>query len=176
MSLRVTYPSLVCRSIAVLGRMVLDQRFWVERLPPVGNRTRVSDFREAIGGPAAVAALTIARLGGSSLLVGRRGDDGAGERLASELAKAGVDLSAVRTVAGGRTPVAAVLVTPGGERYIFPFQGERLGEADEVDGLLSLMSLDKTAAVLVDSRWLPERDGWCAKRTVAGFLQLWTWT
>lgn len=140
-------------SIAVLGRVVLDGRFWVERFPPVGNRTRVARFHEEIGGPAAVAALTVARLGGRSVLVGRRGDDGVGERLASMLVTSGVELDAFRAVPGGRTPVASVLITPSGERYIFPFQGEGLGEAEDARDLLPAASLDTTAAVLVDSRW-----------------------
>lgn len=140
--------------IVVLGRVVLDQRFWVEQFPPTGNRTSVSDYREDIGGPAAVAALTIARLGGEPLLVGRRGSDSAGVRLEQKLQSCGIDTTEYRSLSGARTPVAAVLVTPQGERYLFPYHGKNLLEEEELkEALLPIDKLKEARAVLVDSRW-----------------------
>ena len=52
--------------------------------------------------------------------VGRVGDDEAGRLLTAELAAAGVD---VRVQRGGATGTIVVLVTPDGERTMFPDRG-----------------------------------------------------
>ncbi len=136
--------------VAALGYACLDYRFWTEEFPPLRARTPVSAFRMDLGGPAAVGAVAVARLGGASMFFGRRGDDDAGDRVETSLRAEGVDTSAFRAFPGVRTPVSGVLIAPGGERYILSYIGE--GLPDDA-GWLPLDALETVRAVLVDARW-----------------------
>ena len=136
--------------VAVLGYACLDHRFWVGDFPPVRARTPVSTYRMDLGGPGAVGAVTVARLGGEALLIGRRGDDAAGEEVEARLRGEAVDTSALRSFPGATTPVSGILVEPGGERHIFPFVGAGLPDGAE---WIPLDALGRVQAVLVDSRW-----------------------
>jgi sulfofructose kinase len=109
----------------------LDQLWQVERFPPARSRTPATVYRTQGGGPAATAAVTAARLGASVSLWSVHGDDANGRLLAAELERYGVDVSRVQAVPGGTTPVSAVLVAPGGERFIFPYRDPRLERAGE---------------------------------------------
>lgn len=132
--------------ILTVGWANLDQRYYVEAFPPRASRTGVQAYRETIGGPAAVAAVAAARLGAEAHLLSRRGDDAVGERLQGMLEAEGVK---THFQLGRATPVSAVLVTPEGERYIFPYRPEL---PDEL--VLSTQELLKNAdALLLDGRW-----------------------
>jgi sulfofructose kinase len=132
--------------ILTVGWANLDQRYYVEEFPPRASRTGVRAYRETIGGPAAVAALAVARLGGVAHLLSRRGDDAAGERLQELLEAEGVK---THFQLGAATPVSAVLVTPEGERFIFPY---RPALPEEL--LLSQEDLlGEARALLLDGRW-----------------------
>lgn len=136
--------------VAVLGYACLDYRFWVEQFPPARARTPVTSYRVDLGGPAAVGAVAVARLGGEVVFFGRRGDDAAGEEVAARLRAETVDTSALRAFRGASTPVSGILIAPGGERTIFPFAGAGLPDDAAwipVDGLAAVQ------AVLIDSRW-----------------------
>lgn len=137
--------------VVVLGYACVDYRFWVERFPPVLARTQVNTFRVDVGGPAAVGAVAVARLGGAAVFLGRRGDDDAGRRVEAGLRADGVDTQHFRVFPGARTPASGVLIAPGGERYVFPYPGE--GLPDDA-GWLPLDDLAGARAVLVDARWL----------------------
>lgn len=132
--------------VLTLGWACLDQRYYVEQFPPTSSRTGVLSYREAIGGPAAVAAMAIARLGAEAHVVSRRGDDAVGERLQEMLEAERVK---PHFQLGSATPVSAVLVTPEGERYIFPYRPDL---PDEL--VFSPEKLLKNAdALLLDGRW-----------------------
>ncbi|WP_337869065.1 PfkB family carbohydrate kinase [Meiothermus sp.] len=132
--------------ILTVGWANLDQRYYIETFPPRASRTGVRAYREAVGGPAAVAAVAAARLGAEAHLVSRRGDDATGERLQEMLEAEGVR---AHFQLGAATPVSAVLVTPEGERYIFPY---RPGLPDELV-LNEERLLKGTGALLLDGRW-----------------------
>ncbi|MCL6526841.1 MAG: carbohydrate kinase [Thermaceae bacterium] len=128
------------------GWACLDQRYYVEQFPPTHSRTGVRAYREAVGGPAAVGAVAIARLGGEAHLVSRRGDDATGERLEALLRAERVK---THFQMGAATPVSAVLVAPDGERHIFPYRPE-LPEALVLNAERILEGAD---ALLLDGRW-----------------------
>lgn len=132
--------------VLAVGWANLDQRYYVEQFPPRGSRTGVRAYRETIGGPAAVAAQAAARLGAQAHLVSRVGKDAAGARLAAMLREEGVR---THLQLGPATPVSAVLVTPEGERYIFPYRPS-LPEELEAD---PHKLLEGVGAVLLDGRW-----------------------
>jgi sulfofructose kinase len=135
--------------IVCVGNGVLDQVYEVEALPRAGVKTTALGFRESGGGPAATAALAIARLGGSACWWGRVGDDSAGAYLRTALARYGVDLSGLAIVPGGRTVRAAVIVERSGERSILV---DRKGLPADAT-LLPTQNLVGTSVLLADSRW-----------------------
>lgn len=136
--------------LLMVGMSCLDQFWQVESFPPVHSRTPARAYRTQGGGPAATAAVTAARLGAEVTLWSLHGDDANGKALMGELERYGVDVSAVRAVAGAITPVSAVLGTPGGERYIFPYRDAKLaalGSDWDVRGL------ETFNCVLADTRY-----------------------
>jgi sugar/nucleoside kinase (ribokinase family) len=76
------------------------------------------------GGPAATAAVALARLGVDVAFAGAVGDDEAGVFVRDGLAAEGVDVSELRVVPGGRTPQSAILVGPDGARSIVHHPGD----------------------------------------------------
>jgi sugar/nucleoside kinase (ribokinase family) len=62
------------------------------------------------GGPAANAAVAIARLGGRAAFAGAVGDDALGREQVAELSREGVDVSAVETARGAPSFVSFILV------------------------------------------------------------------
>jgi sulfofructose kinase len=134
--------------VAAVGLACLDHVWHVERFPPIASRTYARTYRSHGGGPAATAAVAVARLGGSAVLWASLGDDGAGDDLAQELARERVRLHAIRS-RGGRSFVSAILVDPAGERHIFPFRGE--GLADE-PAALDWSDVATARALLTDAR------------------------
>lgn len=133
--------------VLTLGWACLDQRFYIEHFPPRHSRTPVAGFRETLGGPAAVGALAIARLGGEVMLLSRRGNDSVGERLEALLNSQGIQ---THFTLGQRSPISGVLVEPSGERYIFPYQGQ-LPDAPDWQAEAVLQGV---GAVFLDYRWV----------------------
>ena len=127
----------------------LDTRLIVERFPPKQHRETALKRFDALGGPATVGAVAVVRLGGAASFWGRRGDDPAGERIASLLASRGVDTSGYRAFPG-TSPTCEVFIPPDGERYLFPYFGD--GMPPEADWIPD-EAVDKADAVLIDGRW-----------------------
>lgn len=136
--------------LLMVGLSCLDHIWQVERFPPTGSRTHATAYRVQGGGPAATAAVTAARLGAQVELWALHGDDESGRVMAAELESYGVDISQLRTIPGATSWVSAVLVTPSGERYLFPFRGEGLTESAEGWGF---SRLGEVACVLTDARF-----------------------
>lgn len=132
--------------VVTVGWSCLDQRYSVAHFPPSHSRTPVTAYREALGGPATVAAQAIVRLGGRARLVSRRGDDPAGHALEARIRAEGIE---PMLALGQRTPVSAVLVTPQAERYIFPYRGELPAQFEQEPDRV----LEGAGALLLDHRW-----------------------
>ena len=135
--------------VGFVGLSCRDHVWQVDRFPPEQSRTHASAYRAHGGGPAATAAVTAARLGAEAHLWAVHGDDDDGESCRAELAAEGVDTTGVRTTLGSRSFVSAVLVTPTGERFIFPYRGDALIDAVEGVDWSALPALD---ALLTDAR------------------------
>jgi sulfofructose kinase len=145
--------------IICVGNGVLDQVYEVDALPRAGVKTAARAFRESGGGPAATAALAIARLGGQAAWWGRVGDDTAGRYIRDELTRHGVDLSGVCTVPGARTVRATVIVDSAGERSILV---DRFGMPSDA-AFLADHDLAGAAVLLADTRW-PEGSAFALRR------------
>jgi sulfofructose kinase len=135
--------------VGFVGLSCRDHVWQVERFPPVDSRTHASAYRAYGGGPAATAAVAAARLGADAHLWAVHGDDDDGEACRAELEAEGVDVANVRTTLGSRSFVSAVLVTPGGERFIFPYRGDAL--IDDAAGL-DWSVVPRLGALLTDGR------------------------
>ncbi len=138
-------PKVVC-----VGLATLDRLYAVERLPTAPTRVFASAYQEIGGGPAATAAVTIAKLGGQAEFWGRVGDDRTGDAILAELEQYGVGVSHAIRVRGAASPSAAALIDREGERLIVSFIDPRL-DADPVAFPREL--LGDAVAVLADMRW-----------------------
>jgi len=133
-----------------VGMGCLDNRLFVERFPPNRRRERVPRRQDALGGPAGVGAVAVAKLGGKASLWGRRGDDSTGDQIEAMLRANGVDTQGFRAFGACTSPRCEVFIRPDGERFLFPYWGEGL-PADA--GWLPPDAMDSADAVLIDGRW-----------------------
>jgi sulfofructose kinase len=153
--------------VACVGLSCRDHAWRVERFPPAASRTPAVGYRVEGGGPAATAAVAAAHLGADARLWAVHGDDEDGRANARELAAHGVDVRGCRTPPGARSFVSAVLVAPGGERYLFPYRGEALADEPAAHDWSGLAGC---GAVLVDARHprlAAHALAWAAARGVA---------
>ncbi|MDE2198093.1 MAG: ribokinase [Rhodospirillales bacterium] len=147
-------PAAPARVVCV-GIAVLDRIYRVASLPDGPGKRFATGFLEAGGGPAASAAVAIARLGGAAALWARIGDDAAGAAIRAGLVAEHVEAGFLRACPGARSVTAAILVDPAGERSIV----SDLDPALPTDAAwLPLDQLDRAGALLADCRW-PEGAG-----------------
>ncbi|KRO36260.1 MAG: hypothetical protein ABR54_01755 [Actinobacteria bacterium BACL15 MAG-120619-bin91] len=78
-----------------VGVITIDTIALVERYPHEDERVLADQISRAGGGPAAVAAVALSRLGVKSAIVGTIGDDADGREILQIFAKEGVDTSGV---------------------------------------------------------------------------------
>ncbi|KLK94563.1 hypothetical protein AA309_03065 [Microvirga vignae] len=136
--------------VLCVGVAVLDNMFAIDHFPAEPTKVFARNFRQVGGGPAANAAVTIARLGGKVSLWARVGDDGIGAGVIAELSHYKVDTSTIRRVPGRRTGVSAVMVDENGERFIIAFADREL---DADPSWLPSQLPDEIDTVLCDVRW-----------------------
>lgn len=137
------------RRIICVGSIVQDEVYHMEQLPSAGIKMDSLRVEDRFGGPAATAAVAIAKLGGVASFWGRVGKDATGDAAVAALKATGVDCSGVAVIEGGRTRRAVVMVDGKGERCIVTY---RRGLEDQAS-LLPRDSLDDVAVLLGDSRW-----------------------
>jgi len=112
------------RYVVCVGAATLDTILPVPRKPDADDRVVASELVRAGGGPAATAAVALARLGVHAFFVGAVGDDAAGDSICSGLEREGVDISEVTVVPGARSAESTILVERGtGRRAIVAFLG-----------------------------------------------------
>ena len=138
-------PGVLC-----VGHAVQDFVFTVQEIPSRPVKHRATRFESVGGGPAATAAVAVARLGGRALLAARVGDDAAADMIVEELRGYGVDCSQVRRCRGCASSVSAVMVDAAGERMIVNHLDPAL--PDDPGWLPSPRGVG-VDAVLADTRW-----------------------
>ncbi len=104
--------------ITVLGSLNMDISVTVPRLAGPGETVLGSAARLHPGGKGANQAVAAARLGASVRMAGCCGDDEFGGALRSALEAAGVDITAVRVLAGVPSGLALITVDATGENSI----------------------------------------------------------
>jgi len=103
--------------VTCVGAATWDTIARVDGFPAPDSRVEALDLVEACGGPAATAAVTLARLGVRVAFAGVVGDDDAGRAVRHALAGEGVDVDALR-VRRNATTARSVILVSGLERTI----------------------------------------------------------
>lgn len=143
-------PGVAAKTVLCVGHAVQDHVYRLSRLPVGGSKNRATGFTSVGGGPAATAAVAIARLGGRARLAARVGDDAVAEEIERELRGHGVDCAQLRRFAGRASSRSAVFVDDAGERMIVNHTDPAM-PADPA--WLAQVDLADVDAVLVDVRW-----------------------
>ena len=130
--------------VLIAGMAVADFVFRVRTIPSRPEKYRARSLETVVGGPAANAAIAVARLGGRAVLVTRLGDDAIADTVRVDLEAEGI---ACRIRRRGRSPASAAMIDAAGERQVVNFPG---GTLVEEPGTLDDIA---PAAVLVDSHW-----------------------
>jgi sulfofructose kinase len=109
------------RDVLCVGLACVDLLLSVPHHPAADEKLRADSRLVAPGGPAAVAAAQVARLGGRAAFAGLVGDDSS-DPFASLLRRAfdaeNIDRSALLSLPGFETPLAAILVKPDATRTV----------------------------------------------------------
>lgn len=109
--------------VVCVGLATRDTVLAVPRHPAADELVFATDAVVAGGGPAATAAVALARLGVATFFVGVVGDDETGAFIRAGLEAEGVDVTELAVAPGRRSPESAIYVGPG-TRSIAAFQGD----------------------------------------------------
>lgn len=104
--------------VVCIGLATLDSIFALPRHPGADDRVVADELAVAGGGPAATAAVALARLGVEVAFVGAVGDDGPGREIRAGLEHEGVDVEELRIVPGARSPQSTILVGGAGRAIV----------------------------------------------------------
>lgn len=148
------------KRVLCVGHAVQDFVFGVAALPREANKHRAESFVSVGGGPAATAAVAVARLGGAATLACRLGTDPVAAAIRAELEAYGVDCRYLRRFPGCVSSLSAVMVDGAGERMIVNYVDPQLPVAP---GWLSEIEFTDYDAVLADVRW-PEGSAFALQR------------
>lgn len=137
-------------SIACLGITVLDRIQRVATLPTVGGKYVATDYYEVGGGPAATAAVAVAKLGHQVEFIGRVGNDSVATTMLAELSSYDVNVENIVRIEGASSAFSAILVDDEGERMIINFQDPSLSRDPKA---LESLDFSKYTTILTDVRW-----------------------
>lgn len=136
--------------IACIGIAVQDRIYYVDEIPTISGKFVANDYKEIGGGPAATAAVAVAKLGGQVDFIGRVGDDGAGQVILSELESYGVNTQWTKVYHNARSSQSAILVDKTGERLIINYPiPDLLTETTWLDTI----DFSQYDVILCDVRW-----------------------
>lgn len=136
------------RSVFCVGLALQDTILTLDRIPDHAVKVYAKGRREVGGGPAATAAVTVARLGGHASIAARTGEDNIGATIRREFEAAGVDTTWLRAFPSVQSSGAVVLVDSNGERLIVAYADPELPTAADW-----LEPEDWGDAVLCDLTW-----------------------
>lgn len=139
--------------VVVLGSVNRDVVAEVAALPGAGETVIAHAVRLSVGGKGANQAVAAHRLGANVTLVARLGDDPDSVQLRTELVSVGLDVRAVRGMAGYRSGTAYIAVS-GAENTIIVDPG---ANHSWPDGLGADTDAVASAALLVLQHEIPER-------------------
>lgn len=131
-----------------MGLALQDTILTLDHIPQQPGKVYAQGRRDVGGGPAATAAVTVARLGGHALIAARIGTDATGEIIRREFEAEGVDTTWLREFVEVHSPCSVVLVDRAGERLVVAH-----ADTSMPAGADWLMDEPPAEAVLCDLSW-----------------------
>jgi len=110
------HPDVLC-----VGHASYDLIFSIDHHPQADEKTTANSFLGCGGGPAANAALAVARMGYSAAFAGYLGNDIYGQQHCRELIAEGVDTHLLQR-GEAPTPLSAIMVKPDGARALVNYK------------------------------------------------------
>lgn len=148
------------KKIACVGIAVQDRIYYLETLPSISGKFVANDYKEVGGGPAATAAVAIAKLGCNVDFIGRIGDDNVGDTIIKELNSYGVNTHLMKRYTNALSSQSAILVDKQGERVIVNYPNPTL----PTETLwLEKIDFSQYDVILCDVRW-HEGTKYCLKK------------
>lgn len=136
--------------IACVGIAVQDRIYYVDNLPNTSGKFVARNYQEVGGGPAATAAVAIAKLGNEVDFIGRLGDDNIGKSIIEELNTYQVNTHLIKIYEKSQSSQSAILVDEMGERLILNYPSpDLLADASWLDQI----DFSIYDAILCDVRW-----------------------
>jgi sulfofructose kinase len=108
--------------VLCLGHACYDLIFSVDHHPIADEKMTATGFAECGGGPAANAAVAVAKLGLKAAFSGYLGNDNQGESHYQELLQYGVNTQWIQR-GKSPTPISTILAKPNGERSLVNYKG-----------------------------------------------------
>lgn len=138
-------PAPISVDVLCIGHASYDLIFEVPHHPSEDEKIFADSLLACGGGPAANAAVTVARLGYQAAFAGYLGADLYGEKHCQELAEEGVDTQLIVRGAAP-TPLSTIIVKPDGKRALINYKGDTKAlPAEAID-----FSLIKPKVILFD--------------------------
>ncbi len=109
--------------VLCVGHASYDLIFSVSEHPNADDKISADNFLSCGGGPAANAAVTIARLGFKAAFAGYLGSDIFGEHHYQELIKESINTQLLIR-ANNPTPLSSIIVKPNGKRALINYKGD----------------------------------------------------
>jgi ribokinase len=127
--------------VVVLGSLNMDLVVRTPRHPIPGETLLGHGFTTTPGGKGANQAVAAARLGATTAMIGRVGDDAYGQALRANLEREGIQHQAVRTSPASETGVAMIQVDDASQNSIVVIPGSNaelsLTDVEDADALLA---------------------------------------
>lgn len=141
--------------IIVVGSTMTDMMTYVDQVPSAGETVVGDRFEQGFGGKGANQAVMASRLGASVSMVSCLGDDVFGDMTLDNLAREGIDTSAVTRAVGVSSGVAPIwveadgtnriIVVPGANDHLTPDAATRaIAAASAVDVVLGQFEVPPT--------------------------------
>jgi ribokinase len=108
-------------TVIVIGAINLDCMAYLPHFPVEGGNLRAKDFKFCLGGRGANQAVALNNLKVNSLLLGKVGNDFAGDHILSSLRKYKINTEYIFKSSAGRTGICSILVSPNGQNTIIGF-------------------------------------------------------
>lgn len=108
-------------TVIVVGAINLDCLAYIPHFPTKGDNMRVRELRCSLGGRGANQAVALANLNVAALLVGKVGNDFAGNYALSILRMSRVSIEYIFKSNSGKTGICSILVSSDGENTIMGF-------------------------------------------------------
>src|SRR5205085_1139692 len=122
--------------VFIAGSINMDVVATADRHPQVGETVAGDAVLYFPGGKGANQAVASAKLGASTTLIGRLGQDAFGDELKAFLATEGIDLSFVRQTAGAHTGTAIITVAKADNTIVVIPGANALVDAADVAGVM----------------------------------------